>query len=50
MSNLTNQGSNNLKFNGICEAYEVLSNPQWKAQFDRYGEYGLKQGSTSADG
>lgn len=50
MSNLTNQGSNNLKFNAICEAYEVLSNPQWKAQFDKYGEYGLKQGQTNADG
>lgn len=31
-------------FNAICEAYEVLSNPEHKATYDRYGYEGLKNG------
>jgi len=32
------------KFTAITEAWEVLSNPEYKGIFDKYGEYGLKQG------
>lgn len=49
-SNLTNQGSNQMKFDSICEAYEVLSHHERKAIFDKYGEYGLKNGVTREDG
>jgi DnaJ family protein B protein 13 len=28
----------------ICEAYDVLSDSDRKAVFDKYGEYGLKNG------
>ena len=34
----------------ICEAFEVLSHNERKATFDKYGEYGLKNGVTSHDG
>ena len=49
-SNLTNQGSNTVRFNQICEAYEVLSHSERKALFDKYGEYGLKNGITGPNG
>ena len=29
------------KFNEICEAYEVLSNVDYKMNYDKYGEKGL---------
>lgn len=32
------------KFHKICEAYEVLSNPQWKAIYDQYGADMLRKG------
>ncbi len=32
------------KFKEITEAYEVLSNPELRARYDRYGEAGLKGG------
>lgn len=32
------------KFKEIAEAYDVLSNPETRAVFDRYGEEGLKYG------
>ena len=47
---MTNQGSNQVRFNQICEAYEVLSHSERKALFDKYGEYGLKNGITGPDG
>ena len=31
-------------FSEICEAYEVLSTDKHKAVYDKYGEYGLKNG------
>jgi DnaJ-class molecular chaperone len=36
--------ANTYKFAQIAEAYEVLSDPQRKATFDRFGEEILKQG------
>jgi DnaJ homolog subfamily B member 13 len=45
--NPTNQASNAEKFEYICEAWEVLSNPELKGLFDKYGEYGLKNGVTN---
>lgn len=32
------------KFNSICEAYEVLSHPTYKAVYDKYGLSGLNNG------
>jgi DnaJ-class molecular chaperone len=32
-------------FTDICEAYEVLGNPKWRAIYDRLGEDGLKNGA-----
>ena len=32
------------EFNRICEAFEVLSNPKFKAIFDAFGETVLKDG------
>lgn len=34
------------EFNRICEAFEVLSNPQFKAIYDAFGEIVLKEGFT----
>ena len=31
-------------FNKICEAFEVLSNPEFKSVYDAYGEQVLKEG------
>ena len=42
--NPTNQAANADKFKQICEAYEVLCDPEKKAIFDLHGEYGLKNG------
>ncbi len=47
IKNPANQASNQQKFGQICEAYDVLSNPERKAIFDLYGEYGLKNGVTN---
>ena len=49
-TNLTSQGSNQVRFDRICEAFEVLSNEERKATFDKYGEYGLKNGVTNDQG
>merc|ERR1711998_105775 len=38
------------KFDGIAEAYEVLSNPARRAIFDQYGESGLKDGIPDGHG
>ena len=47
---MTSQGSSEEMFHMICEAYDVLSDPEKKALFDKYGEYGLKNGVTSHTG
>ena len=46
----TNQAVHAEKFAFICEAYEVLSDPKRKGIFDKYGEYGLKNGVTDEFG
>ena len=38
------------RFDAICEAWEVLSNPEYKGIFDKYGEYGLKEGIKNQQG
>ncbi|KAK7302835.1 hypothetical protein RJT34_13732 [Clitoria ternatea] len=38
-----------IKFKQISEAYEVLSDPQKRAIYDRYGEVGLKSGMPPPD-
>lgn len=38
------------KFHEICEAFEILSNPQWKTIFDQYGEEILRTGVKDAEG
>ena len=46
-SNITQQAANQVKFDLICEAFEVLNHQERKATFDKYGEYGLKNGVQS---
>ena len=48
--NPSNKAANLQRFNEICEAYDVLSDPEKKAIFDLYGEYGLKNGVTNSKG
>jgi len=38
------------KFDKICEAYDVLSNPLYRAIFDQYGVKGLKEGVADGRG
>jgi len=38
------------KFDKICEAYDVLSNPLYRAIYDQYGEKGLKEGVADGRG
>jgi len=37
-------------FREVCEAYEVLSDPQRRARFDQFGEVGLKNGVPNGKG
>mmetsp|Transcript_17528 Transcript_17528/g.29561 ORF Transcript_17528/g.29561 Transcript_17528/m.29561 type:complete len:135 (+) Transcript_17528:1-405(+) len=37
------------KFSRICQAYDVLSNPLYKAVYDKYGIEGLKNGVKEVD-
>lgn len=48
--NPSNVAANTAKFRSICEAYDVLSDPEKKAIFDLHGEYGLKNGVTNSAG
>lgn len=50
MKNHSNLASNTLKFNQVCEAFDVLYNAETKAIYDEYGEYGLKEGIQRPDG
>jgi len=50
MRNPTNMSTNHVKFQEICEAYDVLSTVELKAVYDTYGEYALKEGITTPDG
>eukprot|EP00274_Cyanoptyche_gloeocystis_P003910 CAMPEP_0196665006 /NCGR_PEP_ID=MMETSP1086-20130531/59306_1 /TAXON_ID=77921 /ORGANISM="Cyanoptyche gloeocystis , Strain SAG4.97" /LENGTH=70 /DNA_ID=CAMNT_0042001559 /DNA_START=1 /DNA_END=210 /DNA_ORIENTATION=- len=42
--NPNNRESAEKKFKEVAEAYDVLSDPQKRAVFDRFGEEGLKNG------
>lgn len=50
LRNPTNLATNTAKFNEICEAFDVLSNQERKALFDKYGEYGFKEGVPAKNG
>ena len=43
------KGGDENKFKEIAEAYEVLSNPDKKSNYDKYGHNGVKQGSRAYD-
>ena len=45
-----NVSENVSMFSKIAESYEVLSNPQWKAIYDQYGEKILKNGISNNKG
>ena len=44
MRNPTDKASNTIKFSEVCEACDVLSNQDRKAIYDKYGDYGFKEG------
>ena len=44
MKNQDRLAASQKQFNLVCEAYDVLSNPERKAVYDKYGEAGLKNG------
>ena len=46
MKNKDSLAESHTEFNKVCEAYEVLSNPKFKAEYDQNGEVGLKNGTT----
>ena len=47
MKQKTNLAGSMIKFNKICEAYQVLSNLHHKRIYDMFGEDGLKNGVTN---
>ena len=47
LKNTENMAQANYKFCEICEAFEVLSTPQLREAYDRYGEETLKNGYLS---
>ena len=49
MRNPTDMATGGKHFSAICESFEVLSNPQFKAIYDAYGEVVLKQGFAPED-
>lgn len=46
MKNMDTLAISQAEFNKICEAYEVLSDPKLRAEYDQHGEVGLKNGTT----
>ena len=48
--NPSNTAANAAKFKTICEAFDVLSDPERKAIYDLHGEYGLKNGILNSEG
>nr|XP_042903206.1 dnaJ homolog subfamily B member 13-like [Parasteatoda tepidariorum] len=41
---LNNDPNSAKRFHDICEAYDVLRSPKWKALYDQFGEDGIKNG------
>jgi len=39
-----------MRFDDICQAFVVLKDSQLKIIYDKYGEYGLKEGIIGPDG
>ncbi|CDW91696.1 UNKNOWN [Stylonychia lemnae] len=50
LKNPTDLATNSSRFSEICEAYDVLSHQERKAWYDKFGEYGLKEGIPNASG
>jgi len=50
LKNHSNVATNSMKFAEVCEAFDVLYNPETRAIYDEYGEYGLKEGIVRPDG
>lgn len=50
MRNPSEMAINLKKFHEICEAFEVLSNPQLKIIYDQYGEDILREGMVNENG
>ena len=48
--NKGNEEEANIRFTEISEAYQVLSDPEKKQIYDRYGEEGLKRGGGGSGG
>lgn len=46
MKNKDALAESHAEFSKVCEAYEVLSTPRFKQQYDQFGEVGLKNGTT----
>ena len=47
--NLKNRKASEEEFKRVAEAYEILSDPEKRAQYDRYGHAGPNQGFTFGD-
>lgn len=50
MKNISQMRMYEPKFQLICEAYQVLSNPQLKIIYEQYGEETLRTGIKGPDG
>jgi len=35
---------NTVRFKEVCEAFDILSNVELRAIYDKYGDFGLREG------